>query len=98
MAREPFLYPVQRDRPPNPRSEQEGLGRASGAGDGPAEAPIVLEGHGVTLGDVVRVARGGVAVALGPKARERMRAARETVDRLARSDGVLCPPAPEAGR
>jgi len=50
---------------------------------------IVLEGHGVTLSDVVRVARAGAAVALGAKARERIRAARATVDRLARSDEAI---------
>jgi histidine ammonia-lyase len=47
---------------------------------------VVLEGRGVTLGDVVRVARSRVAVALGATARERILAARETVDRLARSE------------
>ena len=50
---------------------------------------IVLEGHGVTLDDVMRVARGGVAVALGATARERILAARETVDRLAQSDEAI---------
>ena len=50
---------------------------------------IVLEGHGVTLDDVMRVARGGVAVALGATARERIIAARETVDRLAQSDEAI---------
>ncbi|MDQ2962541.1 MAG: histidine ammonia-lyase [Pseudomonadota bacterium] len=50
---------------------------------------IVLEGHGVTLTDVLRVARGGVHVTLDPAARERIRAARETVDRLAQSDEAI---------
>src|SRR5256885_3515324 len=50
---------------------------------------IVLEGHGVTLADVVRVARGGALVALDPTARERIRKARETVDRLACSDDAI---------
>ena len=50
---------------------------------------IVLEGQGVTLADVMRVARDGALVALGPTARERIRKARETVDRLARSDEAI---------
>ena len=50
---------------------------------------IVLEGQGVTLADVIRVARDGAVVTLGPTARERMRKARETVDRLARSDEAV---------
>ena len=83
------MYPVERDPPPNPRYAQGVPGRAEGAGDAPSEAPIVLEGHGITLGHVVRVARAGVAVALGPIARERIRAARETVDTLARSDEAI---------
>jgi len=50
---------------------------------------IVLEGQGVTLADVIRVARDGAVVTLSPTARERMRKARETVDRLARSDEAV---------
>jgi histidine ammonia-lyase len=50
---------------------------------------IVLEGQGVTLADVMRVARDGALVALGPTARERIRKVRETVDRLARSDEAI---------
>ena len=50
---------------------------------------IVLEGRGVTLADVIRVARDGAVVTLGPTARERMRKARETVDRLAQSDEAV---------
>jgi histidine ammonia-lyase len=50
---------------------------------------IVLEGQGVTLTDVLRVARDGALVALDPTARERIRKARETVDRLARSDEAI---------
>ena len=50
---------------------------------------IVLEGQGVTLADVMRVARDGALVALDPTARERIRKTRETVDRLARSDEAI---------
>src|SRR5258708_32696403 len=50
---------------------------------------IVLEGQGVTLADVMRVARDGTVVTLDPTARERICKARETVDRLARSDEAI---------
>ena len=84
------MNPVARDPPPDQGSAQSVPGRAKGAREAPAEAPmIVLEGHEVTLSDVVRVARGRVEVALGSSARERIRAARATVDRLAQTDEAI---------
>jgi len=50
---------------------------------------IVLAGTGVMIGDVVRVARGAAPVALAPASRERVAAARATVDRLAQSDTAI---------
>ena len=47
---------------------------------------ITLEGHGVTIADVVAVARGEARVVLGADARSRVVAARAVVDRLAASD------------
>jgi histidine ammonia-lyase len=50
---------------------------------------ILLTGAGVTIDDVVRVARSAVPVALGPAARARVVAARAVVDRLAQSDTAI---------
>jgi histidine ammonia-lyase len=50
---------------------------------------IVLAGHGVTLPDVVAVAREGGRVELDPAVRDRIAAARATVDRLAQSDAAI---------
>ena len=49
-------------------------------------APITLAGRGVTIADLVRVARGAAPVALLAPARERVVAARAVVDRLVASD------------
>src|SRR6185369_16760651 len=45
----------------------------------------MLSGRGVTVADVVAVARGRARVALSPDARERVGAARAVVDRLVAS-------------
>ena len=50
---------------------------------------IVLAGRGVTLPDVVAVARAGGRVQLDAAARDRIAAARATVDRLAQSDAAI---------
>jgi histidine ammonia-lyase len=50
---------------------------------------IFLNGTGVTIGDVVRVARAAAPVALDPVARARVTAARAIVDRLAHSDTAV---------
>ena len=50
-----------------------------------AAATVTLAGRGVTIGDVVRVARGAAPVALHAAARSRVVAARAVVDRLAES-------------
>jgi len=50
---------------------------------------VVLKGCGVTLADVVRVARGGESVQLDSTARARIVAARETVERLSQSDEAI---------
>jgi len=50
---------------------------------------IILTGTGVTIDDVVRVARAAAPVELGPAARERVSAARVVVDRLAQSETAI---------
>ena len=50
---------------------------------------ILLAGRGVSIADVVAVARGGAAVALDNAARERVVAARAVVERLAQSDAAI---------
>ncbi len=50
---------------------------------------IILTGTGVTIDDVVRVARAAAPVALSPAARERVSAARAIVDRLAQSETAI---------
>jgi len=47
---------------------------------------ITLQGGGVTIADVIAVARGQRGVVLGDDARSRVVAARSIVDRLASSD------------
>src|SRR3954471_23038092 len=47
---------------------------------------IVLSGERLTLEDVAAAARGGVRVELSPRARQRVRAARALVDRIAEGD------------
>src|SRR5947209_1386826 len=47
---------------------------------------IVLSGSGLKLEDVAAAAAGGVRVEVAPKARERVRAARALVDRIAQGD------------
>ncbi len=50
---------------------------------------LLLYGAGVTIEDVVRVARAGQKVALSPAARQRVVAMRSIVDRLAQSDTAI---------
>jgi histidine ammonia-lyase len=50
---------------------------------------VVLTGSGVTIDDVVRVARAAAPVALDPTARQRVASARAVVDRLALSDTAI---------
>ena len=52
-------------------------------------ASISLVGHGVTVADVVAVARGFAPVTLGDAARARVVAARAVVERLARGDRLI---------
>ena len=54
-----------------------------------AATPISLAGHGVTVGDVVGVARAFVPVTLSDAARARVTAARAVVDRLAQGDQLI---------
>jgi histidine ammonia-lyase len=54
-----------------------------------ATATITLGGRGVTIADVVRVARDAAPVALDAHVREQVAAARAVVDRLAASDASI---------
>src|SRR3954465_11382427 len=47
---------------------------------------IILDGRSLTLEQVATAASGGARVEIAPAARERIRAARELVDRIAESD------------
>ncbi|TMA29384.1 MAG: histidine ammonia-lyase, partial [Deltaproteobacteria bacterium] len=47
---------------------------------------MVLSGAGLRLEDVAAAAAGGVRVEVAPDARERVRAARRLVDRIAQGD------------
>jgi len=50
---------------------------------------VVLDGHGLSLGDLVAVARGRAPVALAPGAVSRIEAARQVVDRAVASGAVI---------
>ncbi len=49
-------------------------------------SPLTLDGHSLTIADVVSVAREGGTVALAPEARQRMAASRAYVESLLRPD------------
>jgi histidine ammonia-lyase len=51
--------------------------------------PVVVDGRGLTLEDLERVARGPVPVALADAARERMAASRSVVERALAEDAVV---------
>lgn len=50
--------------------------------DIPKIAPVLLKGEGLTLGDVVRVARGLAPVALAPECEERIRQSRRYIEEV----------------
>jgi len=50
---------------------------------------ILLDGNSLTLEQLERISQGGAEVALAPAARERLRAARDLVDRLAAGDAAV---------
>lgn len=58
-----------------------------GCAEQAAHVPRVVQIEHLTPQDVVAVARAGVAVTMGPEARERVRAARRHVDALAEGEG-----------